>query len=541
MCFSIMAAHQRDFPSTEDVIIPWNRRYTFPTVANKATKTTPRIQPISGGSFSPGTTIQINLPAQGYMNPINSYLSFDVDLIGVGATPAGAAGLRFQNNIQSLFERVEIKYGATHLEDINNYNLIVRPMSEWTATNNYDFDQTSIAEGLGGVTTAPFYPSTTGAAPTTPFAVGLSSIRQRYIQGIDGTGTGQTGTITNPTGGFGIRNTRRRYCVQLMTGLMQQRKLIPLKWMASQFSLLITLAQPNKCIVANSDTATGATYSITNVNFIPELLEFDSSFDAYLLAGLKNGGMPIKYSTWRNYSSPVTQASVNVQILESAKSLKSIFSFLKRTIPVLKWDYGASPFFPGALNTLQSYQYRIGGRYYPSAPVQCGVGAVPNGGGEAYMELAKALYTVGDYKLSSGTNAVSWGHPIAAAAEATGPPVSYTFSYSGEAESDFEVADYYFQAGTFGTVDSSQVYNYMGNIASQCFAMAISLETANSVDYSGLNAEEQSNIIFSATYSAAPGSVAAGCASQIDYSMMTFTFIDKMIVLGENNKLTVLE
>lgn len=539
MCFSIMAAHQRDFPSTEDVIIPWNRRYTFPTVANKATKTTPRIQPISGGSFSPGTTIQINLPAQGYMNPINSYLSFDVDLIGVGSTPAGAAGLRFQNNIQSLFERVEIKYGATHLEDINNYNLIVRPMSEWTATNNYDFDQTSIAEGLGGVVTTPFYPSSTGATPTVPFAVGLSSIRQRYIQGIDGTATGQTGTVTVPTGGFGIRNTRRRYCVQLMTGLMQQRKLIPLKWMASQFSLLITLAQPNKCIIANSDTATGATYSITNVNFIPELLEFDSSFDAYLLAGLKNGGMPIKYSTWRNYSSPVTQASVNVQILESAKSLKSIFSFLKRTIPVLKWDYGASPFFPGALNTLQSYQYRIGGRYYPSAPVQCGVGAVPNGGGEAYMELAKALYTVGDYKLSSGTNAVSWGHPIAACAQATGP--AYTFSYSGEAESDFEVADYYFLGGTFGTVDSSQVYGYMGNIGSQCFAMAISLETANSVDYSGLNAEEQSNIIFSATYSAAPGSVAAGCASQIDYSMMTFTFIDKMIVLGENNKLTVLE
>lgn len=536
MCFlKLMASHQRDFPTQDDVIIPWNRRYTFPTVANKATKTTPRIQPITGGSFGPGNTIQINFPAQGYMNPINSFLSFDVTITPNSSDSYGngSGALRFQNNIQSIFERVEVKYGATHLEDINNYNLIVRPMSEWTSTSGYDFDQTSISEGLGGVVPSTVWDNSGAGIPTTPAAVGLSNIRQKYIQGVD--------SVAANVGGFGNRNLTRRYCVQLMTGLFQQRKLIPLKWMASQFSILLTLCSGDKCLFADqADATSAASYLVSNVNFIPELLEFDSSFDAYLLAGLKNGGMPIKFSTWRYYQAPATQAN-NIPIMESAKSLKSIFSFLKRTTPARNADYGAMPFFPGAFNTLLSYQYRIGGRYYPSAPVQCGfmdgaTGAyVSNGGSEAYMELAKALYTVGDYKLSSSCNSLTWGYPIANRVDAT------TYSYTNEAESDFSKTDVSFLKGTFGTKVSRTAHNTHGNVGSQCFAMAISLETASSVDYSGLNAEEQSNIIFNAIYSAPPGSVAGGAAAAIDYSMVTFTFIDKMIVLGENNKLTVLE
>lgn len=83
----------------------------------------------------------------------------------------------------------------------------------------------------------------------------------------------------------------RRYQVQLALGLMTQEKLIPTKYMASQLAIELTLDTQADCIVADMVTipaASGATagyvtgwqsvitYCVSNVNLIPEILEFDS-------------------------------------------------------------------------------------------------------------------------------------------------------------------------------------------------------------------------------------------------------------------------
>jgi len=62
---------------------------------------------------------------------------------------------------------------------------------------------------------------------------------------------------------------------------------------------------------------------------------------------------------------------------------------------------------------LQTYQFRIGGRYFPASPVQTSaIGAdSSNGGAEAYVELEKALNIVGDYRLSTNVNAKTWALP----------------------------------------------------------------------------------------------------------------------------------
>lgn len=60
----------------------------------------------------------------GYVNPLNTTLEFDVTLVvpanPLGATTGAASGfdysLRFQSNIQSIFNRVRLLYGATPLE-----------------------------------------------------------------------------------------------------------------------------------------------------------------------------------------------------------------------------------------------------------------------------------------------------------------------------------------------------------------------------------------------------------------------------------------
>ena len=82
-------------------------------------------------------------------------LEFDVvlqDYIVIGSGATAGSPCRFQNNIQSIFSRVRLLYGATPLEDIIDYNCIVRMLTEWTSTNQSNtIDQVSISEGIGGV------------------------------------------------------------------------------------------------------------------------------------------------------------------------------------------------------------------------------------------------------------------------------------------------------------------------------------------------------------------------------------------------------
>ena len=62
--------------------------------------------------------------------------------------------------------------------------------------------------------------------------------------------------------------------------------------MASQLAIEITLEQAAACLyqaVAGSGTA--PTYQVANVNLIPEILQFDASYDSMFLRGLREGGV----------------------------------------------------------------------------------------------------------------------------------------------------------------------------------------------------------------------------------------------------------
>jgi len=291
--------------------------------------------------------------------------------------------------IQSIFSRVRLLYGSTPLEDIPNYNDIVRSLTEWTGSDALGPDQTSITDGIGGVT-----PTVSGAvfleaagATGTGLSI-LGNVRQKYIQGIDTRGTAADATTAS---GFGCvpngttanasvatftaikgTNPARRYQVQLALGLLTQEKLIPTKFMASQLAIEITLAQPSECMFLNVNSTTASTtaptYQVSNVNLIPEILEFDASYDESFLQGLQNGGVPIKFSTWNNYRFGTGQSSsANLQIQERSRSVKAIFATQRRENGDITKDTGASFFntdvtATSAGTTLQDFQFRIGGR-----------------------------------------------------------------------------------------------------------------------------------------------------------------------------------
>lgn len=229
------------------------------------------------------------------------------------------------------------------------------------------------------------------------------NVRQTYIQGVDmavgqddltpKVGADGAGVVPNATvpgllvgdgGSHGLYSGKyptRRYQIQLALGIFNQEKLIPTKFMASQLSIELTLNNPANCMfVRTGGSAIAPTYTVRNVNLIPEILEFDASYDESFLRGLQTGGVPIKFSTWNHYQFTNSAAqSVNLQIQERSRSVKALFCMQRRSNQDYLVDNGAS-FYNTAQtvgdeqkwgwdttritngSTFQEYQYRIGGR-----------------------------------------------------------------------------------------------------------------------------------------------------------------------------------
>lgn len=240
----------------------------------------------------------------------------------------------------------------------------------------------------------------------------------------------------------------------------------------------------------------------------------------------------LKYFIFRHtfLFSSATASNVNLLIQERNRSVKSIFTVQRRSQPNIEIDNGAT-FFDTSVDplggTMQSYQYRVGGRYFPAAPVQCSTttgSAVSNGGAEAYVELAKALNILGDYRLSTACNTTRWASP----ANSIG-------GIRQLSEQD------YFNSGITSNaatgVLSVIATGAGGDLGSQCFAAAISLETSNGIEISGLNAEEQSDISFLCTWRAGQVSGTTGVPSSLE----CYVYYDSMIVLEMNNVVKLIQ
>ena len=177
--------------------------------------------------------------------------------------------------------------------------------------------------------------------------------------------------------------------------------------------------------------------------------------------------------------------------------------------------------------TVQNYQYRVGGRYFPAAPVQCSTTTgsfVSNGGAEAYTELAKALNILGDYRLSTACNSTRWAYsPLNLAGARILQNRDYSVSLTTIASG----------TGIPTVVPSSTG----GDLGSQCFVAAISLETSNGIEISGLNAEEQSDISFLCNWADTQKSGVAAVPSSLE----CYVYYDAMIILEENNVVKLIQ
>jgi hypothetical protein len=507
-------------------VVPWQAKYAYPTQASRAWKGVTKVAPKNGGSWTvkangqgSGSLIRFELPAQGYLNTRNTFLQFDVKLVA-GHT----AGARFQTNIQTIFRRVRGLYGSLALEDIRDYHALVRLLTEGTTANsNFELDQTAITEGIAGNVT---YADNSTVADGTNANSGIGRIgngRQLAIQSSD---SGAYGAVL-PSGVTG--GGTRRYQVQLALGLFQQSKLLPLKWMASQIAVELELAAFDEAVAAGSPLSSADDYyTVDNLYMLLEIFDFDASYDEAFLEGLRGEGVPIKFSSWDTFvNTPAPGPNQTILIPERNRSLKAIFT-VQRPQPsvvgtiqtgtgaasgvAVPWDSmafvessaGLDPSQPGKCEStgwVSSYQFRIGGKYYPSQPVNGGSGT-PNGGAEAFCEFAKAMNIVGDYRLNLGIDPSRWSN-----------------INNGAGLSN--VADWW----GLGSSDTRLQVRAGGPTA---FVIAADLETSDGTEISGLNGEEQNDIALVINY--------GGGASQSTSAIYdTFVYYDALLVLRENN------
>lgn len=456
-----MAASTFLFHPLMNEVVPYNAVYEFPSQATRSTKRTVKITPKnSSASYVSGSTIRFEFPASGYLNPNTTYLAFNCrSKITSGSFTAGsttAGGFAFQNNIASIFRRVRVLYGSLVLEDIQDYNVLQRLFTETLTASGTGSCNTSCYQGIGPLSNQQGTQLTAFAGP---MVSGFKFDRFNYHALENATGTGiESGNIVGRTG--------RRYCIPLNTGVFQQKRLIPLKFMSSQLQIEFELAEAVDCqqwIIGTGGSPTIPTSCQTEVGqpeIVAELLEFDSEFDQAVFQGLQQG-LAIPFQSW-HVTSYNLAVGINFQIniQESSRSVRYALATLtddaNRTLDkdahafVSGWNLTSTAPTAAALNPadgyhtvtnatlLESFQWRLGGVYYPSQPVPCygGTAALADGSGidsnyadppvEAYMELMKVFdnqfvkrYSAGDYcnqpfsSIRDNTNVETGGFVIA--------------------------------------------------------------------------------------------------------------------------------
>ena len=403
------------FHPTVNEVVPFSAEYSFPNQATRQSKRTVKLTPKNNAQQYPsGTTIRFEFPASGYLNPNNTYLAFNARVNITGAVPfaagtgAQSGGFQFQNNIQSIFRRVRILYGSLVLEDIQDYNIIQRLFTETLLPAGSSLSSTTMGQGIG--------------LAKNQIQNASNLIPQPWDFRMDRLNYHTTGTETAVTN---VGTTTRRYAVPINTGLFQQKNLIPLKYMASQLQVEIEIAEAVDCVtwvlgVGGSPTVPSAcVVSVGLPEIVAELLEFDSEFDAAIYDLLGNG-LPIHFTSYHTTTQTLGAnlfSQLNIQ--ESSRSVKwALAVILDDAHRTLYRDY--HHFIAGLGSTqsdqtaatdpksatfngsaVESFQWRLGGTYYPSQPVPCYGGALPLVGSidgtyadppvEMYQELMKTF------------------------------------------------------------------------------------------------------------------------------------------------------
>ena len=172
----------------------------------------------------------------------------------------------------------------------------------------------------------------------------------------------------------------RRVIFKPMFGLLNQEKLIPLRFCPLQLELeLVNSGSDAVHVGAWEGQNNSSNWSISDIQCKCDLLELDSSLQNEYASHLLSGkSLPINFSTWNHTNqSTGNDKNFNANIIRALTRLKSVFITLQGAEG--SWNKQSNDFFhPIAVSSTDAYsvsdehqyQVQIGSKLYPEYPVK---------------------------------------------------------------------------------------------------------------------------------------------------------------------------
>jgi len=442
-----------------------------------------RFQPNNGQAFtSVNNIIRIPLASTGFLDTQHSYLSFTVNVAG-----GVAGGIAMEGGASCFIRtlRIEGSDGA-ELERVDNYNVIAAALNDLqvgkdhsdTIMNAMDitYQPQATANYVAGYTGEP----STGACPL-PAVQGLQTF---------------TNAATDLASGVSVK---------LISGLLSNPKYLPMGFIAGGGVVIeLTLDNDASCLFDCATAATAATYTLTNVQYIGQVVEMADSFSAAFRAmlneqsGIQWSGQTLRGHTFGYNSVPGLGFQAVVPVAERAKSIKAIYTIFRMQAQLN--DIDQHTFTSRTWNGCVSYQVRIGSNVYPSQPVLGG----PRNPSQFVAELYKSVASLGDVRQGgkitranyvSGTlaNPQVVGNPLVAAggilAARTGSTGFFgidleTYAQSSDVlESGIDTSSLSLPINIEFTLSTAALGTQTGQVVANSFAL---VDVLYSLDASGL-------------------------------------------------------
>ena len=411
-------------------------------ISSRANRRT--FQSTNGATFSnaTGATIcKVQINADSMLDAGHSYLQVQLN------NTSAVADMNLIPEIGPAFiQRLVISSGGVVIEDINEYgrlyaNMMLQQTSEDYCRNvcgGYGLVPSLTSScAAGDAVSGPMLGTgagwsatltATGAAAVvaqTELATGINTDGEIYYTptlqtacaGVEPTtGVNNAGAAANRPDAGGVAKyqqcgsiapgTGRIITIPLLSGFLNNSKLIPLIMMNAGFEIEVHLASNNKVgcsgtqqVSENAGALVDTSYSLTNVQYVAQLIDLDASFYGKLreVMSASGGAIQLAGQSYRHYAGQLGAAASEYTITLPArvKSIKSIFNtFIDTTQSNSNTCWGTSVFQNAAIT---SYRFEIGSVRYP----QSDVNTAPGQRNETTAELHKAFGRLGDYSHSS--------------------------------------------------------------------------------------------------------------------------------------------
>jgi len=412
-------------------MIPSNLRYQSAAETVPARRFMSQIAPQNGtGPYLPNETITINIPTRSNtaLIPSESYLKGTLNLIAATAAPTFA---QFEScGVHGFLQRIRIFHGSSLIEDCDNYNQYAKILFDMQAPDD-------TVKGRFSITTG------TNSSYNVIDTSNVGAINRGATQAMI------AGTLAVP---FSIN------LISLVGSLCGEKYLLLDQMSASPLRVEIVL-RPNllSSMLVRAGSATGLSFSMSNLQYCGEFLQLNDSTLAAIKAGSSSPIQMVVPSvrSYTNSASVPNNSNTQIQFPLPAK-----FSSLKSIVVATRTSLGEDSIYPLShlkLGLLQ-YFFRVGAEVIPST--------APSSVPEYFNEVCKCFGSIADLQLQPSIDLRSYSVDGPAAAVTTQAAALIADSGSFVTGIDMEIfqntnTSTIFAGTNTNNVDTYYVANYL--------------------------------------------------------------------------------